>query len=379
MNPLTYTARTWLNVLGVVLLVALVVPFVVYSVPQTVGADESYVVLTGSMTPAIDPGDVVIVTAADPATIRVDDVITYQRGRGEIPVTHRVVEVMDGEDGLSFQTRGDANEDADAAPVPAANVVGVVTLTIPYVGHVVSFVNSQYGFLALVVVPLGVLLVTEIADFVLGARGARRGESGESTDGVAAAVTADDAAESATPVDAERDTDYTLTRDDLTLTSVGLAAFAVYSGYVALRGPSPLAVTVAVGGATAFLLAVGVRQFGMAPPDTTPQTDGGTSAVGVAPRPVVQGSTRERDPTPVAATVRHIPKAHVDDDYRSLPRVRVDSLADLTDLATEARRPVVEDAADGAYLVVDGDVVYSHESRPTEGRNGRTEAKQEGR
>ncbi|WP_379798148.1 signal peptidase I [Haloplanus sp. GCM10025708] len=351
MNPLNYTARTWLNVLGVVLLVALVVPFVVYSVPQTVGADESYVVLTASMAPAIDPGDVVVVTAVDPRRIRVDDVITHQRGRGEIPVTHRVAEVIESDDGLLFQTRGDANEDPDASPVPAAAVVGVVTLTIPYIGHVVSFVNSQYGFLALVVVPLGVLLITEIGEFVLGMRAPGRDDSATDVEPDDVAVT--DATPDATIDTTTDDTYLMLTRDDLTLTSVGLAAFALYSGYVALNGATPLSVTVAVGSATAFLLAVGVRQFGMAPA-ATPQTDGGTTAADDAADPAVRPS-----PTPVATT-RHIPKVSVDDEYRSLPRVRVDSLADLADLASEAHRPIVEDAADGTYLVVDGDVVYSH-------------------
>ncbi|WP_214673411.1 signal peptidase I, partial [Escherichia coli] len=62
------------------------------------------------------------------------DVITYQRGRGDIPVTHRVVEVTRNEGELVFYTQGDANEDPDAVPVLAANVIGVVTLTIPLIG-----------------------------------------------------------------------------------------------------------------------------------------------------------------------------------------------------------------------------------------------------
>ncbi|TKX83266.1 hypothetical protein EXE43_25160, partial [Halorubrum sp. SS5] len=49
------------NIVGLMILVAIVVPFVVFAVPQVVGADQSYVVLSGSMEPAMSPGDVIIV------------------------------------------------------------------------------------------------------------------------------------------------------------------------------------------------------------------------------------------------------------------------------------------------------------------------------
>lgn len=55
------------NILGVLLLIGLLAPFVTYAVPQIVGADESYVVLSGSMSPEIMPGDVVIVNDVDPS------------------------------------------------------------------------------------------------------------------------------------------------------------------------------------------------------------------------------------------------------------------------------------------------------------------------
>jgi signal peptidase len=58
--------RGILNLLGVVVLVALVVPFVVFAVPQVVGAEHSYVVLTSSMSPTYEAGDGVIVNEIPP-------------------------------------------------------------------------------------------------------------------------------------------------------------------------------------------------------------------------------------------------------------------------------------------------------------------------
>ena len=45
------TLRLAANVLGVLIIVAVVAPFVVYAVPSVVGADHGLVILSGSMEP----------------------------------------------------------------------------------------------------------------------------------------------------------------------------------------------------------------------------------------------------------------------------------------------------------------------------------------
>ena len=154
--------KTIANVLGIVLLIALVAPFVVYAVPGVIGADHSFVVLTASMTPAIAPGDVVIVAERDPAAIVEGDVITFVRGDNEVPVTHRVIDVVDGPGGVAFETQGDANGAPDASLVPGANVIGAVALTIPYIGYVIQFAGSPLGFAVLVVLPFALLALSEV-------------------------------------------------------------------------------------------------------------------------------------------------------------------------------------------------------------------------
>ncbi|WP_435114987.1 signal peptidase I [Halolamina sp. C58] len=157
------------HVAGLLVLVLVVAPFAAYTVPAAVGADDSYIVLTGSMRPAIDPGAVVFVSATPAAGIGVGDVITFDRG-GDVPTTHRVIEVVERDGELLFRTQGDANEDPDAELVAAEQVIGVVTFSIPYVGSVMLAANSQLGFAALVVVPFGLLLL----DVVYGAVVRRR-------------------------------------------------------------------------------------------------------------------------------------------------------------------------------------------------------------
>jgi signal peptidase len=142
-------------VLGTVLLVAAVIPFVVFAVPQVVGADHGFVILSGSMEPDISAGDVVIVDGS--RSVDVGDVITFEDD-ADIPTTHRVVAIEDG----AYVTQGDANEEPDDQPVDPDRVLGEVAVTIPYIGYIIVWANSPLGYVALVGVPLTLLLGTEL-------------------------------------------------------------------------------------------------------------------------------------------------------------------------------------------------------------------------
>ncbi|WP_134668763.1 signal peptidase I [Halorussus marinus] len=165
-----------LRTLGFVVLLAIVVPFVVVAVPQVVGADASHVVLSSSMSPAIHAGDVVVVDGVATDAIEEGDVITYEPPADhELAdvnlVTHRVVSVTEQGGERHFKTKGDANEEADRALVPASNVEGRVMFHIPFVGRVISFAQSGPGIVALIVVPGVLLAVSELYDLYVAASG----------------------------------------------------------------------------------------------------------------------------------------------------------------------------------------------------------------
>lgn len=166
----TPTTREVLNVAGVVVLLALVVPFLVFAIPGLAGADASFVVLSDSMNPSIEAGDVVIVEETPPETIEQEEVITFQAGDpdeyhgGDADtdlVTHRVVDVDRSGEGVEFTTQGDANDQPDAEPVGGEQVVGVVAFSIPLIGWVIDFAGTSLGLLALVVVPCLLLVANE--------------------------------------------------------------------------------------------------------------------------------------------------------------------------------------------------------------------------
>ena len=168
-----------LSIVGLVLLIAVVLPFAIFIGPQAVGAEHSYVVGSSSMSPAINTGDAVLVNEISAPAVEEGDVITFIDGEratiqggeaGGNLVTHRVTDIRETKQGLAFETKGDANEEADRGLVPASALVGRVMATIPYIGHVIVFAGTRLGFLALVAIPLGLLVVGEVYDLVRAAQ-----------------------------------------------------------------------------------------------------------------------------------------------------------------------------------------------------------------
>lgn len=158
-----------LHLLGVLALVAFVLPFVSYAVPSVVGATGSYIVVSDSMNaqpaPVIQAGDVVYVYDTPADQIEDGDIITYDTG-GKLVKTHRVVDVQTEDGTTYFETKGDNNEEADPGLVSANQVVGTVEFVVPQVGRLIVFASSSLGMIAFVIVPMSLLLVSELANLV---------------------------------------------------------------------------------------------------------------------------------------------------------------------------------------------------------------------
>ncbi len=91
-------------------------------------------VLSSSMTPTFDAGDVVIIAKVSADVVRQGDIIQF---RGEkVTIMHRVVEIQETEEAKFFTTKGDANNAPDLAPVAPEQVVGKVVFTIPKIGWI---------------------------------------------------------------------------------------------------------------------------------------------------------------------------------------------------------------------------------------------------
>lgn len=92
------------------------------------------VVASGSMSPALKVGDIVIVQGVPPTNIQVGDIIVFESPR-EIRTIHRVTEIQTLPNGtIQFKTKGDANPTEELYWIPEQNVHGRVLYRIPYIG-----------------------------------------------------------------------------------------------------------------------------------------------------------------------------------------------------------------------------------------------------
>lgn len=144
------------------LLVGIIVLLAVALVGVRLLGFQPFAVLSPSMTPKYEVGDLVYVLPTDPEKIEVGDVLTFIANAEGVVVTHRVVE-MDRENGC-FYTKGDANDSRDGSPVVYENVVGVVKFSLPGLGYVSSYLSSDSGRYAVIAVALAVILLAILSE-----------------------------------------------------------------------------------------------------------------------------------------------------------------------------------------------------------------------
>lgn len=168
-------------VLGALLLAATTV------LPRLLDA-QALTVLTGSMSPSIPTGSLVMVSPVDPLDVVVGDVITFEVRPGSgAYVTHRVVEVLapgqgggsEEGSGPAFRTKGDANAAPDALPAPAAALRGRVTVHLPYLGGVRDTLASPSGLVVLAAAGAVVLWGGPALQGLRRAGGTRRGSGAD--------------------------------------------------------------------------------------------------------------------------------------------------------------------------------------------------------
>ncbi len=144
------------------------------------------VVISPSMVPELNVGDVVVVKGVGPQYVPVlflnipvqgesvsnikvgDDIIFwYPVYSTTDPIVHKVIQINPNSNScggdIQFVTHGVNNpQGADEFPCASA-VIGVVTGKIPYVGYVSEFLRSPVG-IVLIIALIGILLAIEILE-----------------------------------------------------------------------------------------------------------------------------------------------------------------------------------------------------------------------
>jgi len=123
----------------------------------------SVTVLSGSMTPTLHVGDVVVEHRISPLSVRVGDIVTFRVPEHQARLyTHRVVSMEAVGSDVSFVTKGDANTGFERWTVPASGTIGRVVVRIPFLGYVTNRAGSRIGRFGLLVIPAVLLAFVEL-------------------------------------------------------------------------------------------------------------------------------------------------------------------------------------------------------------------------
>lgn len=119
-------------------------------------------ILSGSMESYLSTGDMIAMVKIAPEEVQVGDVIGFKVEGMDIPVCHRVYEMVDIEQGGGFITKGDANEAPDPWVVKPENLLGRVAFHLPWVGYIAKFIKTPGGFAMVLGLPAIIIVALEI-------------------------------------------------------------------------------------------------------------------------------------------------------------------------------------------------------------------------
>jgi signal peptidase len=136
-----------------------------------------FTVISGSMKPKYDIGDVLISKKVAPSEIKVGDTISYEGEAGDFRnkvITHQVVSIAKDASGkYLFHAKGLANLVED--PIIYENqLYGVVIYRSAVLSTIYKIVSTDLGFCLFIIIPLGYIIGAEILSTLLDKEEKRR-------------------------------------------------------------------------------------------------------------------------------------------------------------------------------------------------------------
>jgi signal peptidase len=137
---------------------------------DTIFGHPIFSVASGSMTPAIHAGDLIVdnpVTPSQAADLRAGQIISFREsssGASSPIVTYRIVTVLRGSAGapVLYRTRGDASNAPDLGTVAPSQVMGVYAARVPFAAYVLSTLHQPLTLVVLVMIPVVLLAEEEV-------------------------------------------------------------------------------------------------------------------------------------------------------------------------------------------------------------------------
>lgn len=113
---------------------------------------KQYIVMTGSMQPSYNIGDLIFEKEIAKEDIKLNDVITYSLENGQDTVTHRVIDIIEENGETYYQFKGDNNNSPDPDLVTYEQIQGKVIYKIDRLGSLIAEFVSGTGVILILII-----------------------------------------------------------------------------------------------------------------------------------------------------------------------------------------------------------------------------------
>ena len=140
----------------------IIIPLLIITVALTSGyfKYQAIVVATGSMSPNINKGDIVVVKKLSDNEIRnlkIGDILVFNR-ENKI-VVHRIYKIYSSGDEIFFKTKGDNNKFNDSLEINNEVIYGKVVYVIHGFGYVYNFLLNNYLYIFIGLIVLSIIVI----------------------------------------------------------------------------------------------------------------------------------------------------------------------------------------------------------------------------
>lgn len=110
---------------------------------------KTYVIISGSMQPELNIGDIVIVKDIS-EELEKGDIISFRQG--QTVVTHRISRIETIGEQKQYKTRGDNNNTEDSGTIKQELIEGKVVGKIPYIGKLTLLLQGKMSIIVILVI-----------------------------------------------------------------------------------------------------------------------------------------------------------------------------------------------------------------------------------
>ena len=150
-----------------IVIVAVAVIVIWIGLQATFGTQNPfYVVASGSMIPALEVYDIIVIQGHDPfEEVQVGDIIVFDRPSDHNRViVHRVESILN-EEPFTVRTQGDANPSfirGTDYPITEEEYIGKVAYKIPQVGYITQILKPPMNYIIIAIV-IGIMIIKQFA------------------------------------------------------------------------------------------------------------------------------------------------------------------------------------------------------------------------